>query len=157
MKQEIETLPMQKVVYMRNVGPYGSKENFEMMMTFKKWIKDNHLENDLNESGILGIPLDDPQNTPPEACRYDLALFVSGAYVSHGLVQERLYTGGTYVIFEVPHTTEAVETFWLTIDKKMKEKQLKLRKSPIIERFKTTIGTEQVCEFLVPIEKYLPI
>lgn len=37
MKQEIETLPMQKVVYMRNVGPYGSKENFEMMRTFKKW------------------------------------------------------------------------------------------------------------------------
>lgn len=154
MKQKFEMLPMQKIVYMRNVGPYGSKENFEMMRTFKQWIKDNHLENELNESGILGIPLDDPQNTPPEACRYDLALFVSRAYVSNGLVKERLFTGGTYVSFEVPHTTEAVGTFWLTIDQKIQEKQLKLSKSPIIERFKTAIGAEQVCEFLVPIERY---
>ncbi|GGI66277.1 GyrI-like domain-containing protein [Enterococcus alcedinis] len=152
MKPIIEILPTQKIVYMRNVGPYGSVENFQMMQTFQQWIEGNHLGDRLKESGILGIPLDNPQQTPPEACRYDLALFISEREVANGLVQERLFTGGKYVVFEVPHTTEAVERFWLTIDQQIQEKQLRLRNSPIIERFKAVIGTEQICEFLVPIE-----
>lgn len=152
MKPIIEILPTQKIVYMRNVGPYGSVENFQMMQTFQQWIEGNHLGDRLKESGILGIPLDNPQQTPPEACRYDLALFISEREVAYGLVQERLFTGGKYVAFEVPHTTEAVERFWLTIDQQIQEKQLRLRNSPIIERFKAVIETEQICEFLVPIE-----
>lgn len=153
MKPIIEILPTQKIAYMRNIGPYGSVENFQMMQTFKQWIEANHLGDGLKESGIFGVPLDNPQHTSPEACRYDLALFISEREVPNGLVQERLFTGGKYVVFEVPHTTEAVESFWLTIDQQIQEMQLPLRNSPIIERFKAVIGTEQICEFLVPIEE----
>lgn len=41
MSIKIENLAKKKIAFFRNVGAYGSKENFKMMKDFKKWINAN--------------------------------------------------------------------------------------------------------------------
>lgn len=67
---KIEYLKSTKVVYFRRVGIYGT-ENKLLMQSFKKWVKAEEL---FQESTILGIALDNPQNTPAKDCRYDVCL-----------------------------------------------------------------------------------
>lgn len=57
MKFTIETLPDARVVYVRNIGPYGP-QNAQAMERLKDWDKAHQL---LNSSSILlGIPQDHP-------------------------------------------------------------------------------------------------
>ncbi|MDN5831720.1 MAG: hypothetical protein L0H27_06805, partial [Tetragenococcus halophilus] len=72
---QIEILDNYKMVHVRNIGKYGSPENFQMMENLKKWISHNHLEEDKKTEGIIGIAQGNPQLTPVEQCRFDLMLF----------------------------------------------------------------------------------
>ncbi|MHC5269632.1 GyrI-like domain-containing protein [Enterococcus sp. LJL98] len=152
MKYTIETIPTGEIFYLRSVGPYGQEANFQMMATFKKWIKANHLTETLQETGILGIPWDNPQEVPGENCRYDLALFkVAKKEIELKEVKQGLFVGGSYAVFKLPHTRGAVTHFWQTIHQYALDKELQLRDCPIIERFREEVGAQNHCEFLVPI------
>ncbi|MFB8734142.1 GyrI-like domain-containing protein [Bacillus sp. SL00103] len=61
MNYKIEIVSNMKMVYMRNKGPYGSKENVEMMKRFNQWINQHQLNDELKEDGIYGVPQDDPE------------------------------------------------------------------------------------------------
>lgn len=73
MKYKIEYLENSKTAYMRNIGPYGSIDNFKMMTEFKKWIGRNNIKS----NGVYGVALDSPEMTQSEKCRYDVMIFIT--------------------------------------------------------------------------------
>ena len=149
MDYELEVLTRSKIVYMRNIGPYGETENFKLMSQFKKWITTNQLQEELNTFGILGIALDNPKEILPQNCRYDVTLYVTSNRKFTSGVKTRRFEGGNYVVFTIPHTTKSVQNFWGNLNHTIKKHQLRVREEPIIERFKKENG---YCEFLLPIQ-----
>jgi len=149
MNYKLETLEQSPTVYMRNVGAYGSQENFKMMVDFKNWIDKNDLKNELIASGVLGVALDNPEYTATEECRYDVILCVPNnkKYISE--VKLGQFEGGKYAVFTIPHTKEAVQKFWTNLENNINQNKLNVLEKPIIERFREENG---VCEFLVPIK-----
>ena len=152
MNYTIEKLKDSSIVYMRNIGPYGGPNNFKMMADLKGWISNNNLQKDLASYGIWGMALDNPQQTPPEECRYDLILCISNQDQSNSEVKVRQFKGGNYAVFTIPHTTEEVQQFWADLGKHITQNKLNLRDEPIIERFKEEEGLDKFCDFLIPIQ-----
>lgn len=152
MNYTIENLNDSYVVYMRNVGPYGGPNNFKLMSNFKVWIANNNLQKELSSYGIWGIALDNPDQTPPEECRYDLVLCTSTQNTFNSEVKVRQFKGGKYAVFNIPHTTEEVQQFWANLGKHITQNNLNLRDEPVIERFKEEEGLDQFCDFLIPIQ-----
>ncbi|KIZ53744.1 DNA gyrase inhibitor [Bacillus safensis] len=150
MNDKIEMLTNKKMVYMRNIGSYGSKENFEMMKRFKKWMKQHHLNDELKEYGIYGVPQDDSGKIPSEKCRYDLMLMTNRDFSKDQMVQTGHFEGGKYAVFTVTHTTEKVNLFWRQLPQMIQSNRLNMRQAPIMERYKEE-GEDKVCEFLLPI------
>ena len=68
-----------KIAYLRRTGAYGL-ENQKLMVNFKRYLKENQLFN--NTTVILGIPLDNPANTPSEKLRYDVGIVIQGSSFS---------------------------------------------------------------------------
>ncbi|MCM2987755.1 GyrI-like domain-containing protein [Bacillus safensis] len=151
MNYKIELLTKMKMVYMRNIGPYGSEVNVEMMNTFKKWIKQHQLNDELKEYGIYGVPQDDPEKTPSERCRYDLMLMTNRDFSKDLMVQTGHFERGKYAVFTVTHTTEKVNLFWRQLPQMIQNNQLNMRQAPIMERYREEEGEDKVCEFLLPI------
>ncbi|UDF17788.1 GyrI-like domain-containing protein [Bacillus pumilus] len=148
MNYKIEMLTNMKMVFMRNIGPYGSKENVEMMKRFKKWINQHQLNDELKEFGIYGVPQDDPGKIPPEKCRYDLMLMTNRDFSKDRMVQTGHFEGGKYAVFTVTHTTEKVNLFWSQLPQMIQNNQLNMRQASIMERYREEEG---MCEFLLPI------
>lgn len=139
------------MVYMRNIGPYGSKKNIEMMKHFKKWINQHQLNDELKKHGIYGVPQDDPARTLPGKCRYDLMIMTNRDFSNNQMVQTGYFEGGKYAVFTVTHTTEKVNLFWCQLPDYIQNNQLNMRQAPIIERYREEEGEDKVCEFLLPI------
>ncbi|KIL16830.1 GyrI-like domain-containing protein [Bacillus pumilus] len=148
MNYKIEMLTNMKMVFMRNIGPYGSKENVEMMKRFKQWINQHQLNDELKEFGIYGVPQDDPGKIPPEKCRYDLMLMTNRDFSKDQMVQTGHFEGGKYAVFTVTHTIEKVNLFWSQLPQMIQNNQLNMRQASIMERYREEEG---VCEFLLPI------
>ncbi|MGG0860387.1 DNA gyrase inhibitor [Bacillus sp. NMCC46] len=151
MNCKIEILSNMKMVYMRNIGPYGSKKNIEMMKHFKKWINQHQLNDELKKHGIYGVPQDDPARTLPGKCRYDLMIMTNRDFSNNQMVQTGYFEGGKYAVFTVTHTTEKVNLFWCQLPDYIQNNQLNMRQAPIIERYREEEGEDKVCEFLLPI------
>ncbi|MBY0186454.1 GyrI-like domain-containing protein [Bacillus aerophilus] len=151
MNYKIELLTNMKMVYMRNIGPYGSKENVEMMKKFKKWINEHQFNDELKKHGIYGVPQDDPARTLPENCRYDLMFMTNRDFSKDQLVQTGHVEGGKYAVFTVTHTAEKVNLFWRQLPQMIQHNQLNIRHAPIMERYREDEGEDKVCEFLLPI------
>ncbi|AMM96923.1 GyrI-like domain-containing protein [Bacillus pumilus] len=148
MNYKIEMLTNMKMVYMRNIGPYGSKETVEMMKRFKKWVNQHQLIDELKGFGIYGVPQDDPGKISPEKCRYDLMLMTNRVFSKDQMVQTGHFEGGKYAVFTVTHTTEKVNLFWSQLPQMIQNNQLNMRQASIMERYREEEG---VCEFLLPI------
>ncbi|MCA0118445.1 MULTISPECIES: AraC family transcriptional regulator [Bacillus] len=148
MNYKIEIVSNMSMVYMRNIGPYGSKENVEMMKRFKQWINQHQLNDELKEYGIYGVPQDDPGKIPPEKCRYDLMFMTNRDFSKDQMVQTGHFEGGKYAVFTVTHTTEKVNLFWSQLPQMMQNNQLNMRPASIMERYREEEG---MCEFLLPI------
>lgn len=58
------------------------------------------------DTTIWAVPWDNPHTTPPHLCRYDVC--------TQGLLDLPIQTlpGGKYLIFTLPHTTEALAQAW---------------------------------------------
>lgn len=153
MNYHIEILENNNTVYMRNIGPYGTSENFKMMADLKNWISRHNLQKELEDFGIWGIALDNPQTTPPNNCRYDLLLCThEGSNFNSDEVKIGIFEGGKYAVFTILHTTKAVQKFWSEIDSHIIKNKLVTRDKPIIERFKEDEGLDKYCQFLIPIQ-----
>ena len=149
MNYKLENLKKSATVYMRNIGSYGSPDNFKMMNDFKNWIAKNDLEKELATNGILGVALDNPEYTNSDECRYDVILCVQNNKKYNSEVKLGQFEDGKYAVFTIPHTKEAVEQLWNNLDNKINQNNLIVREGPIIERFREENG---ICEFLVPVK-----
>ncbi|MCF3649623.1 AraC family transcriptional regulator [Synoicihabitans lomoniglobus] len=94
MKVSIQTLPARRVACVRHVGPYAT--------CGLAW---DQLTSALGATGdlgpgtqMMGISYDDPDNTPPEALRYDAAITVTDDFEPPVGITVREVTGGEYAV-----------------------------------------------------------
>ncbi|MCX7615765.1 MAG: GyrI-like domain-containing protein, partial [Clostridiales bacterium] len=134
MMMKTQTIPAYKVAYIRHVGPYGIG-NVQTMEDLKNWAKSNDLLHD--KSIILGIAHDHPETTKPENCRYDSCIVVSDDFCIHnGNVRVGHIAGGSYAVFKISHTAEAVQKAWLEIFPELLKHGYQFDETrPVLERY----------------------
>jgi AraC family transcriptional regulator len=94
MKIEVQTLEPQRVAYMRQVGPYNGA--YRVWCDFATRLKKDGLPR--KETRFIGVPLDNPKETPPEKLRYDACVTVDEKYAPTRPVRARTIAGGDYVV-----------------------------------------------------------
>ena len=94
MNIEMTTLEPQRVAYMRHVGPYNSVHR--VWVDFTTRLKKDGLPR--RDSLFIGVPMDNPKDTPPEKLRYDACVTVDEKYVPTRPVRMRTIAGGDYVV-----------------------------------------------------------
>jgi len=94
MNIEVTTLEPQRVAYMRHVGPYNGA--FRVWADFITRLKQDGLPR--KDSLLIGVPMDNPKDTPPEKLRYDACVTVGEKYVPTKPVRVRTIVGGDYVV-----------------------------------------------------------
>ena len=134
------------IAYMRRTGRYGP-QNQAFMEYFKAYLKENNLLN--NRSTILGIALDNPENTAADNLRYDVGLVIDINQTT--ALSMRKIPDGKYAIFEVSHTVQAVTAFWNNIQQ-LTDNLLVDETKPIIERYSAEKIANHLCEFCIPIK-----
>ena len=145
----IEQFPEQPVLYMRRIGAYGV-ENYELMAEMKKWADMRGLFKDCT---IYGIAWDNPSDTPPEQCRYDVCLVAEVDFPKDEPIQRGEIPGGKYAVFTIEHTAEAIQEFWTYGIQRLQEEALAFDTSkPILERYQYSLVKDGKCEFCVPIK-----
>lgn len=150
MNVKAEIMCSHKLAYIRRIGEYGP-ENKMQMEQLKRWASDNSLLGD--DSVILGIAQDDPSKVKPQACRYDVCIIVPEEYkVNSSKIKIGEITGGKYIVFEIEHTTTAVQKAWLDIFQEIPKLNYKLDETrPIIERYQVKMVNNHLCEICIPI------
>jgi len=150
MKMNVEMIPEYDIAYIRKIGPYGL-ENIQTMEKLKSWATVNGLLKD--ESIILGIPLDNPETTKPEDCRYDACLIIAkDQMINHSDVKKGKLREGDYAVFEIEHTAEAVKQAWGEIFLELSIHGYTMDDTtPIMERYSNKMVENHKCEICVPI------
>lgn len=150
MNIKIEKMPSYRIAYLRIVGPYGT-DNVQTMEKLKSWAKSNNLFND--ESIIFGIAHDNPETTKPENCRYDTCIVISNDYyVNEEKISLGNITGGSYAVFKINHTAEAVQKAWIDIFSELFAHGHQFDETrPILERYAVEMVNGHYCEICVPI------
>lgn len=152
MEITIEKIPAYQIAYIRQVGPYGNN-NVKAMEEIKEWARVNHLFDE--ETIILGIAQDNPEITEPEECRYDTCVVVSDkCSISDDFVKNGTIIGGTYAVFKIDHTAEAVQKAWIEIFPELSRKGYQFDPArPILERYVVKMVNNHFCEICVPIDE----
>ncbi|MDY5478470.1 MAG: GyrI-like domain-containing protein [Enterocloster clostridioformis] len=145
-----ERIPSSMVIYMRRTGEYGI-ENYKLMDTFKKWVKENNLYDE--DTVIYAIPMDDPEKVKPCQCRYDVCINQpKNQKFALNQIKCRELESGKYLTFLIPHTADAVQTAWKMCFSELEKLGYLLDKSrPIMERYKKNLVDKHYCELCMPI------
>jgi AraC family transcriptional regulator len=90
----LEEFPPRRVAFIRHVGPYDSvgATHGKLMA----WAQGRGLLRPVTL--CIGIPLDDPEVTPPEKLRYDCCITVDDGVQAEGEVGVQTVEGGTYAV-----------------------------------------------------------
>ncbi|WP_249778521.1 GyrI-like domain-containing protein [Lentilactobacillus dabitei] len=147
-KVNIEHMTETKVVYFRRIGAYGV-ENRKLMDSFKQWIKSERL---FQESTILGIALDNPQNVSSVNCRYDTCLITDRGHFKNDRIKQRVLTAGNYAVFQIAHIETAINEFYQKMERIICEERFSTINKPIIERYQQKLVKMGYCEILIPVE-----
>lgn len=149
-KMNEEKIKTSHVLYMRRIGAYG-RDNYILMNNFKDWLKANNLFCD--DTVILAVPLDDPNITDPQKCRYDVCMIdVAARKIETDEVKSRQIDGGKYVIFLIAHTPEAVQRAWIECFGELRKHGYSYDASrPVMERYAKKLVDNHYCELCVPI------
>lgn len=148
MKCKIETIPNYRIAYMRRVGPYGPA-NIDVMEKLKKWAKEKNL---FKSETIFAIQQDNAQITLPENCRFDACIVISKDYQTADSICESELSGGTYLIYEVKHTAEAIQRAYADIFPALQISGYQIDNKPILERYTDNMVNNHYCEICVPIK-----
>ncbi|MCO7126516.1 GyrI-like domain-containing protein [Sporolactobacillus shoreicorticis] len=145
----VERFEATSILYMRRVGEYG-RENNTLMSRFKEKIQGINT----NQKTIYGIAWDNPQITPSEACRYDVALEIT----SDETIPEPndflfgKIPGGHYMVLLFPHFTNDVQKAMESFPAILQAKGYTMDGArPIIERYRQVLVDKDLCELCVPI------
>lgn len=148
MKCKVETIPNDRIAYVRGVGPYGPA-NIEVMEKLKNWAKEKNL---YKSSTIFAIPQDNPETTLSENCRFDACIVISKDYQIDDSVCEDELSGGKYLIFEVKHTAEAIQKAYADIFPALQSNGYQMDNKPILERYTDDMLNNHYCEICVPVK-----
>ena len=149
MKIKIETIPNERIAFVRQIGPYGP-DNVQAMEKIKKWAKEKQLFSE--KVVIMGIPQDNPETTRPEDCRYDACLVISQEETVDENVADGRLAGGAYAICEIPHTADAIQQAWTTIFKEIQTGAYQVDDSrPAMERYTADMIQRHACELCIPL------
>ncbi|GAF17135.1 LOW QUALITY PROTEIN: transcriptional regulator, AraC family [Bacillus sp. JCM 19046] len=143
----IEQVAKVNTVYFRRTGAFDGESNKQLMEQLKSWAEDHQL---LADATILGIPQDDPATTAKEACRYDVCLVVEDN-VEVELPAQTGFFGGTFAVFQLEHTEQAISAFWNNLDQVIEREQLVVAQRPIVERYTKDLLKKHRCELLIPL------
>ncbi len=94
MNIEVTTLEPQRVAYIRHVGPYN--EAYRVWQDFTTRLKKDGLPR--KDSLFIGVPMDNPKDTPQGKLRYDACVTVDANYVPTKPVQVKTIEGGDFVV-----------------------------------------------------------
>lgn len=121
------------------------------MEKLKNWAKARDL---LDRDSILyGIAHDNPEQTKPENCRYDTCIAIESDFPPDETIQTCTLAGGSYIIFAIPHTAEAIQQAWQEIFPLMTELDIRFDPNrPVLERYKNQLIVKHQCEICVPIQ-----
>lgn len=149
MNMHIEIISETQVIYLRRTGPYGG-DNRDLMERLKVWAAGNDL---LETGAILGIAWDDPAQTPPERCRYDVFLASDGHFPEpEAEMSLGLLPGGRYACFQGPHTPEGVQSLWQESFAALPELGFCPDPAcPVIERYRPKLLAQGICELCIPV------
>ena len=103
---------------------------------------------------VLGIIRDNPALVPPKECRYDTALVLSAQQeINDECVQHDILQGGSYAIFTIHHTAEALNEAWEAVFNELAETGHQLDATrPILERYMQFMLENHLCEICLPIQ-----
>lgn len=151
MNVKLEQIYPYKIAYMRRVGEYNA-ENISLMEQLKQWASVNNLLDD--DTVILGIAQDDPHVVQPWKCRYDVCLVLQNVYqFNDEEIRVGTIAGGKYAVFEIEHTTSAIQKAWLDIFEEIAKLSYKVDPTrPIIERYSSKMLKNHLCEICMPID-----
>lgn len=148
MQIHVENIPASPLIFMRRTGEYG-EQNFKLMQDMKEWIQAHNLWNESDT--IYGIAQDNAATTAPEQCRYDVCLVTEQVF-EDDTIQRGTLPAGTYLVCEIPHTSDAVQHFWGSVGEVLAEEGKAIDESrPILERYQFAFVEKGYCEFCIPI------
>lgn len=145
----IEQLPNCRLAYIRRTGKYGP-ENKQTMERLKKWAMAKGLFND--DTVILSIIQDNPETIPPNNCRYDACIIIPNDYEVDNSVNSCLFQGGTYAVFKIIHTAEAIQETYSEMIPIILSNNYEIDTKPIIERYANKMVNHNYCEICVPLK-----
>lgn len=146
---QIETIPTNRIAYVRQVGPYGPA-NVHAMEKLKEWASAKSLLT--GTSILLGISHDNPETTLPENCRYDAGIVISEECQIDDFVCENQFFGGKYAVCTVKHTAEDIQKAWREIFSYLSNCGYQIDEGPIFERYTGEMISNHFCEICVPIK-----
>ena len=120
------------------------QKNAALMAKMKNRITEKGLWQE--NTTIWAVPWDNPQTTPPHLCRYDVC--------TQGLLNLPVQTlpGGKYLIFILPHTTEALAQAWAgCFDAAAAQGYTIDFRRPIMERYVKKEVDRHRCDLCLPI------
>ncbi|RLL43680.1 DNA gyrase inhibitor [Oceanobacillus piezotolerans] len=147
MKFKAEIIPNYRIAYIRRVGPYGPA-NKEVMEKLKGWAREKNL---LQTSILLAIPQDNPEDTPPEECRFDACIILSKDNTIDDTVCEGELYGGKHLIIQVKHTEEDMQKAYADIFPLLRNNGYQIDNRPIMERYTVDMVNNHYCEICVPV------
>lgn len=143
----IENIPQETFYYLRRTGPFGN-ENYQLMTALKEIIREDSLNGEVK--AILGISI---WNSKIEKSVYDVG-FTSKGIIDNKKLGSRLIKGGKYAVFVIPHTVEAVSSFWQEVASNTLFKTEDFiidDKRDIMERYEESFIKQGLCEFCIPV------
>lgn len=149
MNIQLESIPVTRIAYVRQTGPYGPG-NVQAMEQLKGWAREQGL---LQDSAVLfGIPQDNPKTTLPAECRYDACISLPENPPTRGSVPYGELPGGAYAVVTLPHTAEAVQQAWAEILPFLNSSGHKLDPGrPVMERYTEEMVRSHLCELCFPV------
>ncbi|WP_010095165.1 AraC family transcriptional regulator [Ornithinibacillus scapharcae] len=145
----VEKIPKYRIAYKRRIGPYGT-ENGVVMENLKKWAEEKNL---FKSSILFAIPQDNPAITPPENCRFDACIVISDDYQLDESIYEGELLGGTYFIYVIEHTAQAIQKAYTDVFPVIQEQGYQMdHNKPILERYTNDMKDNPYCDICVPIK-----
>lgn len=109
MNAEIKEMPEYHVAYVRKMGPYGKETCEAAFGELAQWAGPR---GHLNSGTLLGVYWDNPEVTPPEKCRVDACVSVSGDTTPEGPVGIQTIRGGQYAVCRFEINADGFQQAW---------------------------------------------
>ncbi len=111
MKVTVTERPATRVVYLRQVGPYGAAVAQFWQQRFYPYI----VNRGLTGRPCYGISHDDPDITAPERCRFDICTEVDGDFIATGEGLVTTIPAGKYGSLPFWGTTRTIHAAWSSL------------------------------------------